>query len=68
MAVWCSETFEVFVELFHGELYLAEDLSYQWAGQIYTRMAWESGCSAVRVAVEDMASLLAYGFEPQLPE
>lgn len=68
MAVWCSEAFEVFAELFHGELYLAEDLSYQGAGQISPRMAWESGCSAVRVALENMASLLSYGFELQLPE
>ena len=68
MTVWCLEAFEVFVKLFHGELYLAEDLSYQGAGQISTRMAWNSGCSAIRVAVEEMASLLSYGLEPQLPE
>ena len=68
MTVWCLEAFEVFAELFHGDLCLAEDLSYQGAGQISTRMAWESGCSAVRVAIEDMTSLLSYEFEPQLPE
>lgn len=66
--MWCLEAFEVFAELFHGEFYLAEDFSYQGASQISTRMAWESGCSTVRVAVEDMASLLSYRFEPQLPE
>lgn len=68
MTVRCLEAFEVLAELFHGELYLAEDFSHQGAGQISARMAWESGCSTIRVAVEDMASLLSYGFEPQLPE